>query len=376
MLGRQPELSLAELEARFGAQSVVQINPETALVHHESIDIDRLGGSQKTAQLLTSFKLGGIESLPELLLKYLPPAQHKINFGLSVHGLSMSGREAGHIALNIKKAAKRSGLKLRVIPNSNATLSTAQVLHNQLARGENVELILSLAKDGTAYVGRTIGVQDIDAYRQRDVERPARDAKVGMLPPKLAQIMLNLAQVQPGQTVLDPFCGTGVILQEAVLMGARAYGSDLHERMVKMSEQNLQWLAAKLRLLKADYHLEAADARIRKWLPPIDAVVSEMYLGPALFRSPNPYELKTISAEIDNLLKDTLNNLRPQLASGARVVLAVPAWRLAKLASLPVVDQIESLGYNPVSLKHAPSQLVYAREDQIVARQLLVLTKS
>lgn len=83
-----------------------------------------------------------------------------------------------------------------------------------------------------------------------------------------------------------------------------------------------------------------------------------------------------MSTEVDNLLKDTLKNLAPQLTTGTRVVLAVPAWRLAKLATLPVVDQIERLGYNPVSLKHAPTQLVYAREDQIVARQLLVLTKS
>jgi hypothetical protein len=36
-------------------------------------------------------------------------------------------------------------------------------------------------------------VQDIDAYAERDFERPMRDAFVGMLPPKLAQIMLNLA---------------------------------------------------------------------------------------------------------------------------------------------------------------------------------------
>lgn len=376
MLGRQPELSMAELEARFGADNVEQINPEIAQVYQETIDINRLGGSQKIAQLLISFKLGSVESLPALLLKYLPPSQHKINFGLSVYGLQVNGREAGRIALNTKKAAKRVGLKLRVIPNTNPALSTAQVLHNQLASGENAELIIAVSKDRTGYLGRTIGVQDIDAYRQRDIERPARDAKVGMLPPKLAQIMLNLAQVQPGQTVLDPFCGTGVILQETVLMGARAYGSDLHERMVKMSEQNLAWLKLKLQLSKMDYHLEAADARIRKWLPPIDSVVSEIYLGPALFRPPQSQELKAMSTEVDNLLKDTLNNLRPQLPSGARIVLAVPAWRLAKLATLPVVDQIERLGYNPVSLKHAPTQLVYAREDQIVARQLLVLTKS
>ena len=48
-----------------------------------------------------------------------------------------------------------------------------------------------------------------------------------MLPPKLAQIIVSLSGTQPGQTVLDPFCGTGVVLQEALIMGAIVYGFDL-----------------------------------------------------------------------------------------------------------------------------------------------------
>ena len=86
-------------------------------------------------------------------------------------------------------------------------------------------------------------MQDIESYTKRDRERPKRDAKVGMLPPKLAQIIINLAAGQLpeeklqnicdiplgepiprrllGQTVLDPFCGTGVILQEASADGLR-----------------------------------------------------------------------------------------------------------------------------------------------------------
>lgn len=375
ILGRQPELSLAELESRFGAESVTPLNAQAAEVNTPKIDIDRLGGSQKIGKVLADFNGISIDELPSALVWHLPKSDHKINFGLSLYGTKQSGHEVGRLALIVKKLAKRSGVRLRTVPNPQAALSTAQVMHNQLIREDNVELMVAFASQ-KVILARTTGVQDIDAYRQRDVERPARDARVGMLPPKLAQIMLNLARIEPGQTVLDPFAGTGVVLQEALLLGARAYGSDISERMVKMCESNLLWLTKHLGLPGNNYYLEAADARIRRWLPPIDAVVSELHLGPPLFRPPLPAELKKIQTEADSLLKDFLKNLRLQLASGTRLVLAIPAWQIAgRLNHLTSVDQIESLGYNPVSLKHAQQPLVYVREDQIVARQLLVLEK-
>jgi len=43
-----------------------------------------------------------------------------------------------------------------------------------------------------SYIGITIAYQDVDAYAARDMDK-TRDMGVGMLPPKLAQIMVNLA---------------------------------------------------------------------------------------------------------------------------------------------------------------------------------------
>ena len=41
-------------------------------------------------------------------------------------------------------------------------------------------------------VAKTVWVQDIDAYSKRDINRE-RSMTVGMMPPKLAQIMINLS---------------------------------------------------------------------------------------------------------------------------------------------------------------------------------------
>ena len=42
-----------------------------------------------------------------------------------------------------------------------------------------------------SYMGITIAYQDVDAYAARDMDK-TRDMGVGMLPPKLAQTLINL----------------------------------------------------------------------------------------------------------------------------------------------------------------------------------------
>ena len=52
------------------------------------------------------------------------------------------------------------------------------------------------------------------------------------LKPKLARAMVNLARVGEGDTILDPFCGTGSILIEAALVGAKPVGIDLDKSKI------------------------------------------------------------------------------------------------------------------------------------------------
>ncbi|MDB5178844.1 MAG: putative methylase, partial [Patescibacteria group bacterium] len=223
-------------------------------------------------------------------------------------------------------------------------------------------------------VARTTGVQDIDWYSRRDYGRPARSAVVGMLPPKLAQILVNSTSVG---VVADPFCGTGVVSQEALLLGREAVGSDLAPEMVAASRENLTWLAEQPEAstpLPA-WQVEEADARQVR-LPEGCAVVSEGYLGPNQSHSPAPAELAAMKHDLLALYKESLANWAKQLSSGAEVSLCVPAWRMAgKWHYLGLVDELPRLGYTLKGFKHVPTPLLYARENQVVGRQLLLLRK-
>jgi DNA modification methylase len=57
----------------------------------------------------------------------------------------------------------------------------------------------------------------------------------GKFYPQLCKSLLNLADLEPGATVLDPFCGSGTVLLEAQLNGHAAIGCDLNPLAVLIS---------------------------------------------------------------------------------------------------------------------------------------------
>ena len=57
---------------------------------------------------------------------------------------------------------------------------------------------------------------------------------------KLTRVMINLIGLKKGETVCDPFCGTGTTLLEAESMGIHAIGLDFDEKMCKIAKENLK----------------------------------------------------------------------------------------------------------------------------------------
>lgn len=359
ILGREPKLSLAELESLFS--EVHQISPELATFTAETTpSIDFLGGSLKLAVELDKKPLDFLQTLPE----------GKITFGLSDYSSAASIKSATTEALKLKKILVRHGRSVRIVENKTAVLSTATSLHNGLS-GKNDRKV-ELIKTNHGYF-RVIGVQNIDAYARRDQARPARDARVGMLPPKLAQILINLCgPIEKPATILDPFCGTGVLLQEALLMGFHVYGTDIDERMVKYSEKNLDWLLNGYQ--GSIFQISQGDATNHKW-PHIDAVACEGYLGRPFSNVPADIALKTVKQECQTIILGFLKNLSSQIEPNTPVVLAAPAWLRPDqtYSRLKILDDIENMGYN-VNNKTREG-LLYHREGQIVARDIIILRK-
>lgn len=389
ILGRQPALGLAELESLYGSEALQPVSDNAVLLDKvpEVVDFARLGGSMKLAQVLTTLDTNSWPEIEKYLINTVP--QHldylpegKLQLGLSVYGLPVRAQQLLASGLKLKKVIKNAGRSVRLIPNKEPALNSAQVLHNNLTGPLGWELLF--VRHGTQTIlAQTVAEQDIEAYAKRDQNRPKRDARVGMLPPKLAQIMVNMAVIDTnpphGAILLDPFCGTGVVLQEAQLIGFDVYGTDLEPRMVDYSTQNLEWLHRTHRPASNFYLVEQGDATAYKWTnaDAVHFVASETYLGRPLSSLPSPGDLQRIVQDVNTIHKKFLRNLERQTKPGLRLCLAVPAWKTkSSFMRLPCLDQLSELGYTRVSFVHARTEeLTYHRPGQIVARELVVLIR-
>jgi len=402
VLGRQPLISVAELEAQFGADVRIIARPKNdpwmaEFKTSQQIDIRRLGGILKIAEPI---ELGNfIKNLPR---------EGKITLGVSDFSKGATAFKAQKEALKLKKVLVKQGRSVRVVPNQTAVLSSAVSLHNHLFQENKIELLKLGEK-----LYKVTQASNPESYARRDQKRPARDAKVGMLPPKLAQILINLCgELLEGARVLDPFCGTGVVLQEALLMGYRAYGTDVSERMVEYSERNLRWLSEQAKQLddarssrpslRGDslelrrrsachqitspapchhFQVSLGDATSYEWEQPIDAVACETYLGPPMSNPPAEIKLKEAKQMCGGIIRGFLKNLAEQIESVTPVVIAVPAWlrpdgTYTRLFGEKLVDEMENLRYNVSSFKNlGQNDLLYHREGQVVAREIIVLRK-
>lgn len=425
LLGRQPALGIAELEQLYGAASVHWFSDVTALVDHPAFDFERLGGSQKAGRVVAELH-GDWRQVSMRIVKEYAAAwsghEGKITLGLSAYGFKATARDVQKTGIILKSKLKQHGVSLRLIPNVEPALNTATSHHNKLGLSNNhIELLIIRNNTGRVIIAESVGAQNITAIAARDQARPRTDAFVGMLPPKLARMMVNMANstprgtservVSPDEgsafpaearqerqlnqlvssrpetedttsdrhpTLLDPFCGTGVVLQEAALLGYNVYGTDLADKMVDYSQTNLDWLTQKYSLT-AHITIEHGDAMSYQWQQPIDIVVCETYLGQPFSAPPSPEKLIQVRDNCDHIISEFLRNIGKQITAGTPLCVAVPAWRDAAghFTHLPLLNRLDNLGYERTTLKNArDEQLLYYRENQVVARELLLLKKS
>ncbi len=182
-------------------------------------------------------------------------------------------------------------------------------------------------ENGTFLAGETVEVTDPFELKKLDVGRP-RQRPILSIPPRLARAMVNLTKVRKGN-FLDPFCGIGTIVQEFVLQGLGAYGSDSDERAIRNAKENLKWLRKEFRL-KNSARLEVCDARRLKrcFRNHFNAVVSEPYLGRPLKRNPSRGEAIKLANGLDRFYHQVFESISSVLKRNGKTVFVFPAFKL------------------------------------------------
>ena len=193
-----------------------------------------------------------------------------------------------------------------------------------------------------------------------------------MFPPKLAQILINISGAE--KHVFDPFCGSGTVLQEAVLMGLNSSGTDISKEMVKDAKINMEWLS-KITGKDYNYSLNQADARslTSNQLPDENfTIVSETWLGPLLKTCPSPLELPKVQREIEDLYRSFFENLKKIVSFPISLVFTAPYHKYkTERHFLPNLPEILRLNTKIIHLSsHERPSLFYERKNQVVGREI------
>ncbi len=405
--GRTPSVSLLELA------SACRTNHTPLAFDRVSRDVF-LGSTQSNVDVEPLFhslggmiKYGGVHAvfdsqnaalsfISRSLCKEAETTTKRITFGLSTYTISQRGRkenrrslayEVQRAGVGIKKELVRIGASARFVAaqHNELALSSVVVTKNNLLDEGNAEWVI-IHEGDRWHVGKTRGVQKFEEFSQRDWDRPNRDMLVGLLPPKIARIMIHLSETPPSATILDPFCGLGTILQEALHLGyTHVYGSDLEQKQIDSTKENLAWLSEEKNLSLQNVLLLSCQAQnVSRCFPHVvfDAIVTEPYLGPIMNHRSTHVDTK-IQNDLCSLYIDSLREWKKMLKKNGRVVVVFPFWVFQKgNVFLPCLKEIKNLGFKNVTIPselslHIPDKtdrnsLLIVREGQRVGRELFV----
>jgi tRNA G10 N-methylase Trm11 len=278
--------------------------------------ICELSGVHKCAPVVTHLvsSSGDMGSLIDMVLPFL---EDKSNVSLS--GYDIGEEEYEDLVRSILDGIRGAGLKkVRLLrPPGNELLS-----ENVLTR-EAIDVVAFTYHDGFA-LGPTAWVPDSMSMRQRGTRRPKPHPDIA-LSPRLARTLVNIAGLKPGQTVLDPFCGSGTILIEAYGKSLRCLGLDSRASRVQEARENIRWSVGGVDARGFD--IRKGDARE---LPrvlrgtKVDAIVTEPLLLPRLDARPKTATARALVEESAEVYNDALASMAESIHSEGRIVMVVP----------------------------------------------------
>jgi tRNA G10 N-methylase Trm11 len=307
---------------------------------------------QAQAQVRMSLSASGIAD------EMVEAASGKSVFGVSVycaersfHPVSRTMQRFVGSTLKHELAAhgRKSGFMGFPRSRQQPQLSHVEVLRKGLVE-RRAEVLFCIGKKQTV-VATTVGVHDPFEFQKRDIGRPVQ-RKIFAIPPRLARIMINLASCTDGKSLLDPFCGVGTILQEALLAKGRVIGVDVNPWCVEASRENLEWLKKEYALEEAEYTVLLGDSRRleKRIRQEVDCIATEPDLGPALRHvATTPYATKIID-KLRPLYFDFLAEAYGRLKKGGRLVLVTPyiRTRSGKPVTMRIEEKAVTVGFKRV----------------------------
>jgi tRNA G10 N-methylase Trm11 len=208
--------------------------------------------------------------------------------------------------------------------------------------------------------GVTIYVPETEGFKERSTERPYVTSGIS-LSSRLARLLVNISGVSKGQVLLDPFCGSGTILGEALLKGADCVGVDRNHGSVERAKENLAWVLSQSHRggqRPPSYSVVTGDAtNLRRSLGDqmVDAIVSEPILMPRLSSPPTLEKARRLVKHASIIYSDALYEMSGVLRRGGRMVLVTPSVRTIEGKDVTLsFEDLKEVGLRPFQPSGTP----------------------
>lgn len=376
--GRIWSLSLAELHCVLDSHKIryVRVAADKSVFLFD-IQTDTKEIVRIFSRLGGFVKIGTVINDPYENIKNRLSSESKIHFTVSNHKEGKSKallHEKKKLGMQIKDYFKEAGLPSRFVTSSIPAIESNVLIHKQRILDRGFDLCIfnhpSLSK---TICGETLAVQDFEGFAARDYKRPKVNVNKGMLPPKLARIMVNLAAIPEVGVVWDPFCGSGTILMEGIMLGYKVVGTDIDDASVVESKANLSWVSETYMISHRQYRVEKHD--IKQGIPAntdFDAIVAEPYLGPVRRDILTVRELEESIEKITPVYEAIKDLVASSHMQGKRLVVVVPGFKTP--SGWIDMDFFPDKGTitEELTFKYGNQGLQWIRPDSIIRRNIKI----
>jgi tRNA G10 N-methylase Trm11 len=377
--GRSGQLSLLELKAvakRFelfvdeSAATFAVVRSQEPLAPEKLQALQKLlGGTVRIIEYISDVTTRQlVDKAAEALLR--EPGEGKLTVGISIeaYGSGASSIAPFRLAKPLKERLRTGERGVRIVtPQQGTVLNAGTLFHNKLTE------VYVFLQDGVGWLGLTRTFQNVEDYTKRDFGIPNPNAVSGMLPPKLAQTMINL--VDSNAVIYDPFCGNGRILLEGTLMDRPVFGSDIKEQQVNASRENLVWLGQEYDKPVNTENVWQADATKGpgREIGQDFVIVTEPYLGKPLLDKLRPDQKPFWLEDIEPIYRGFIEYWSTAAEQPKEMIMVFPRARVADGSEISVydavIDRLHQVGYSSEVL------FCYDRPDSIVRRDLVRITR-
>ncbi|MBM4240254.1 MAG: TIGR01177 family methyltransferase [Euryarchaeota archaeon] len=270
-------------------------------------------------------RLGFLHEISELIIK---TDINKLN--TDVLEYSWKGVIDYDYAVRVKKTYTKIDLDSQVMESEIGGVIKRKLKNGAVVNLDNPKTFIRvLLFNRKVFVGkRLVKVNKKHFFNLKPHKRPF--FYPGSMSPKLARCMVNLSKIKKGEILLDPFCGTGGILIEAGIIGAKLIGMDIDWKMVEGTRENLDFCGI------SDYKVYMGDARNIELPNKVDAIVTDPPYG---------ISASTVGEKVEKLYQESLSSMQRIIKEKGYLCLATPHYldlpRLINHTKFKIIEQHE-----------------------------------